>query len=198
MHLILIVIFAILAILALWWGARLKRERKDGVDALEQDDRLQRVDSDKAVPAPGKPSATQPDMPPTAPAPPPVAGGETIATPQPVPSAVPPVPAEPAVEPVAAAPAPPAPPVAPLAPAPAGDTLTTLKGVGPKVAAKLNELGITSFAELAALSPEQAAAIDAEMGNFKGRMARDRWQEQAALLAAGDRAGYEAKFGKLG
>jgi hypothetical protein len=29
-------------------------------------------------------------------------------------------------------------------------------------------------------------------------MARDRWIEQAQLLAAGDRAGYEATFGKLG
>ena len=29
-------------------------------------------------------------------------------------------------------------------------------------------------------------------------MMRDRWIEQAKLLSAGDRAGYEAAFGKLG
>jgi hypothetical protein len=29
-------------------------------------------------------------------------------------------------------------------------------------------------------------------------MERDRWREQARFLAQGDRAGYEAQFGKLG
>ena len=29
-------------------------------------------------------------------------------------------------------------------------------------------------------------------------MARDRWIEQATLLSAGDKAGYEAEFGKIG
>jgi predicted flap endonuclease-1-like 5' DNA nuclease len=42
------------------------------------------------------------------------------------------------------------------------------------------------------------SAIDARMGNFKGRIARDKWVEQASHLASGDRAGFEAKFGKLG
>ena len=35
------------------------------------------------------------------------------------------------------------------------------------------------------------------MGPFTGRMARDRWIEQARLLSAGDQAGFEAKFGRL-
>ncbi|HWL46564.1 MAG TPA: hypothetical protein VNQ31_02505 [Sphingomonadaceae bacterium] len=78
------------------------------------------------------------------------------------------------------------------------DTLTTLKGLGPKAAARLNELGITRFAQLAALDADGVAALDARMGNFKGRIARDRWVEQAAHLAAGDTAGFEATFGKLG
>ena len=47
-------------------------------------------------------------------------------------------------------------------------------------------------------TPGQAAELDAKLGAFQGRMARDRWIEQATLLVAGDRAAYEAAFGKLG
>lgn len=89
------------------------------------------------------------------------------------------------------------------APAPANGTaiatdLTQIKGLGPKVAALLTERGITHVDQLAALGPDEAAALDAGLGSFRGRMARDRWVEQARLLSAGDRTGYEAAFGKLG
>jgi predicted flap endonuclease-1-like 5' DNA nuclease len=80
----------------------------------------------------------------------------------------------------------------------APDDLTALKGLGPKAAAQLNNLGIYRYAQIAALSPPQAAAIDAHMGVFKGRIARDRWVEQARYLSSGDRAGFETAFGKLG
>ena len=50
---------------------------------------------------------------------------------------------------------------------------------------------------MAALSENQAQSIDAQLGSFTGRMGRDRWIEQARLLAAGDKAGFEAVFGKL-
>lgn len=80
----------------------------------------------------------------------------------------------------------------------ASQPLTLLKGLGPKAAARLGELGVTSVDQLAALSPERVAGIDAEMGSFAGRITRDRWVEQAKLLAAGDIAGFEAAFGKLG
>jgi predicted flap endonuclease-1-like 5' DNA nuclease len=72
-----------------------------------------------------------------------------------------------------------------------------MKGVGPKLAERLNALGVTSFAQIAALTPEQAAALDALLGTFQGRIHRDRWIEQAGFLARGDTAGYEAVFGKL-
>ena len=78
------------------------------------------------------------------------------------------------------------------------DDLTRLKGLGPKAAAQLNTLGITRFAQLAALSDEQVSAVDGRMGIFRGRIERDRWVEQARHLAAGDVAGFEAKFGALG
>ena len=116
-------------------------------------------------------------------------------------SAAPAAPPAPATE---ATPAPvPAPTPAPT-PVPAATgadsdaPVTVLKGLGPKVAARLAEQGITRVEQLAALTPNEAEALDAALGTFSGRMARDRWIEQAQLLAAGDRAGYEATFGKLG
>ena len=67
-----------------------------------------------------------------------------------------------------------------------------------KVAAMLAERGITRVDQLAALSEEEAGALDVQLGAFTGRMGRDRWRDQAKLLAAGDTAAYEAEFGKLG
>ncbi len=75
--------------------------------------------------------------------------------------------------------------------------VTQLKGLGPKVAAQLGALGVSTIGQMAALSESEAQSIDAQLGNFTGRMGRDRWIEQARLLAAGDKAGFEAVFGKL-
>ena len=89
-------------------------------------------------------------------------------------------------------------PDVPAAETPAATELTRIKGLGPKLAATLAAEGVTSVEQIAALTPQQAAELDAKLGTFQGRMARDRWIEQATLLAAGDTAGYEAAFGKLG
>ncbi|AOF96196.1 hypothetical protein [Sphingobium sp. RAC03] len=77
------------------------------------------------------------------------------------------------------------------------DDLLRMKGVGPKLKALLNELGITRFAQIAAWTDTDIAAIDARLGNFKGRPIRDQWVDQAKYLAAGDIAGFEAQYGKL-
>ena len=79
-----------------------------------------------------------------------------------------------------------------------GDDLTRLKGVGPKLAARLGELGVTRYEQLASLDAAGLAVLDAKLGSFNGRLARDRVSEQARFLASGDRAGFEAAFGKLG
>lgn len=76
--------------------------------------------------------------------------------------------------------------------------LQMLKGVGPRLAAQLNEAGITRFDQLAGLGETEVAMLDARMGAFAGRIARDRLVEQACYLARDDRDGFEAKFGKLG
>lgn len=97
----------------------------------------------------------------------------------------------------APAPVDPAPPVAATSSPQDGTELTRLKGVGPKLAARLNELGVTSVGQIAAWSESDIDRIDPELGRFQGRIRRDAWVEQAKLLESGDTGGYEGKFGKL-
>jgi predicted flap endonuclease-1-like 5' DNA nuclease len=78
------------------------------------------------------------------------------------------------------------------------DDLQQLKGVGPKFVARLNELGVSRFAQLAALSETELAHLDERLGPFRGRLGRDRVAEQADYLARGDLDGFEERFGKLG
>ncbi len=78
-----------------------------------------------------------------------------------------------------------------------GDDLTRLKGVGPRLAAQLGDLGITTFAQVAAWNEDDIDRIDARLGRFQGRIRRDDWVEQARLLAAGDSAGYASRFGNI-
>ena len=70
------------------------------------------------------------------------------------------------------------------APAGARDDLKKIGGIGPVIEKKLNALGLTTFAQIAALTADDIARIDAEL-NFKGRIEREEWVAQAAKLAAG-------------
>ena len=62
------------------------------------------------------------------------------------------------------------------------DDLTQLKGVDPAYAKKLNEAGITSFAQIAALDEAGIAELEEKL-NASGRVERDGWIEQAKELA---------------
>ncbi len=52
--------------------------------------------------------------------------------------------------------------------------MTRMKGVGPKLAVRLNELGYTRFDQLAALTPDELAALDAQLGSFQGGLSGAR------------------------
>lgn len=78
------------------------------------------------------------------------------------------------------------------------DDFTRLKGVGPKFATRLNELGVLRYEQLAGLNETEVAHLDERMGPFRGRLERDRVVEQARYLARGDTDGFEERFGKLG
>ena len=119
----------------------------------------------------------------------PAAGGATTepaataraATPAPTPTPTPaptPTPTPtPTPAPASAAPA--------NASAPAGgDDLTRIKGLGPKLSATLRGMGVTTFAQIAAWTPEDVAAMDEKL-SFKGRIEREGWIAQAAEMAKG-------------
>ncbi len=121
--------------------------------------------------------------------------------------------AEPVVEAVAPKPAPvptpkpvPAAPVAEVMPEDfakpvalakpqAVDDLKMIAGVGPKLEKVLNDLGIWTFAQIAAWTPNEIAWVDDYL-QFKGRIDRDDWLAQADALATGGRDEYVKRFGK--
>ena len=78
-----------------------------------------------------------------------------------------------------------------------GDDLSRIKGVGPKLVALLRSLGVSHYAQIAAWTDADIDHIDSQLGAFAGRARRDSWVEQCTLLAGGNTAAYEAKFGKL-
>ncbi|MCX2724285.1 50S ribosomal protein L21 [Roseibium salinum] len=63
-----------------------------------------------------------------------------------------------------------------------GDDLKKLNGLGPAIAKKLNEAGITTFAQIAAMTAEDVDRVEEEL-SLKGRFERDNWVEQAKELA---------------
>ena len=71
---------------------------------------------------------------------------------------------------------------APQAAAAVADDLTRLVGVGPRLAQRLGELGVTSFRDIAAWTEEDLARFDKAL-DLKGRAVRDAWVAQAQRFA---------------
>lgn len=68
------------------------------------------------------------------------------------------------------------------------DDLKKISGVGPALEKKLHALGVYTFAQIAAFTPDDIAKVDERL-NFKGRIERDDWLGQAAALARGEEPG---------
>jgi large subunit ribosomal protein L21 len=64
------------------------------------------------------------------------------------------------------------------------DDLKLVSGVGPTIEKKLNGIGIWHYWQVKALSEEDIATVENQVG-FKGRAHRDDWMGQAAELMAG-------------
>lgn len=65
----------------------------------------------------------------------------------------------------------------------AADEITKIKGLGEGTAMKLAELGVTTFAQIAAWTDDEVKAYDERLG-MNGRIARGEWPEQAKKFAA--------------
>ena len=69
------------------------------------------------------------------------------------------------------------------APRGAPDDLAKLQGVGPQIVKKLNDAGVFHYWQIAAMTAEDAAKLDADL-RFNGRIERDGWVNQARALLA--------------
>lgn len=64
----------------------------------------------------------------------------------------------------------------------APDDLERIRGIGPVLRQRLNRLGITTFAQIAAFTEADLARLD-EVLESKGRIVREGWVEQAKTLS---------------
>jgi len=64
-----------------------------------------------------------------------------------------------------------------------GDKLTEINGIGPVIEQKLKDLGVTTFAHIAAFTEEKITEVDGKL-NFKGRIDREEWVAQAKKLSS--------------
>ena len=65
------------------------------------------------------------------------------------------------------------------------DDLKLITGVGPGLEKKLQDVGITSFEQIAKLSDLQIADLETNVVRFAGRIKRDDWIGQAEQLMKG-------------
>ena len=78
-------------------------------------------------------------------------------------------------------------------PALANDELRKIIGIGPENEKRLKAAGITSFAQIAHWTEEDVQRMETVLA-FEGRITRERWIEQAKLLAAGELEEFNLRF----
>lgn len=64
------------------------------------------------------------------------------------------------------------------------DDLKLISGVGPGLEKKLQDAGVKTFAQIAALTDAEIAELEAQVVKFAGRIKRDDWIGQAKALMA--------------
>jgi predicted flap endonuclease-1-like 5' DNA nuclease len=77
------------------------------------------------------------------------------------------------------------------------DNLRRLIGIGPVNEKLLKGQGVTTYAQIAAWTEADVKRIE-EVLNFDGRIAREKWIEQAKLLAAGNETEFARQFPTAG
>lgn len=65
---------------------------------------------------------------------------------------------------------------------PPHDDLRRIRGIGPKTAALLTSMGITSYRQVARLTPDDVATVNEALELFPGRIERDGWVASARQL----------------
>lgn len=78
------------------------------------------------------------------------------------------------------------------------DDLKQIRGIGPKLEALLNEVGVWHFDQIAAWKARDIAHVDERLVGFRGRITRDEWVKQARVLAAGGTTEFSERVKKGG
>ena len=68
----------------------------------------------------------------------------------------------------------------------AQDDLQVIKGIGPFIEEKLNALGITTYRQIANMTPKLEDEVNTAIEFFPGRVKRDQWVAQAKILLGED------------
>lgn len=75
------------------------------------------------------------------------------------------------------------------------DDLAPIRGINAPIATRLNEAGIATYADLEALTDDEAAALEHRLDLREGTIAQDEWREQARLLAADREDEWRGRWG---
>jgi len=62
------------------------------------------------------------------------------------------------------------------------DKLTTIEGIGPVLEKLCHDMGIYHFDQIATWDAPEIAWMDGNLKGFRGRVTRDKWVRQAALI----------------
>jgi len=74
-----------------------------------------------------------------------------------------------------------------------GDDLKRIRGINVDIEVKLKRIGITTYEQLANWKPTDVERIS-ELLNFRGRIERENWMEQARILFSGGETEFSKRF----
>jgi predicted flap endonuclease-1-like 5' DNA nuclease len=73
------------------------------------------------------------------------------------------------------------------------DDLKRIRGVGVLIERKLNSMGINSYSQIANWSAPEIDRVS-QVLDFKGRVERENWVEQARILSAGGQTEFSRRI----
>lgn len=79
------------------------------------------------------------------------------------------------------------------APGDAPDDLKRIRGIGVLIEKKLNAMGVTTYEQIANWTADDVGTVARKL-DFKGRIERENWIEQARILASGGHTDFSRRF----
>jgi predicted flap endonuclease-1-like 5' DNA nuclease len=77
--------------------------------------------------------------------------------------------------------------------APTGNDLKRIRGIGVLIEKKLNSMGVASYEQIANWTAQDIDRVSQQL-DFKGRIERENWVEQARILASGGATEFSRRF----